>query len=139
MEPQKRTVEEELKKLFHAFKVQLMAVISNNNLNSEKWPIFMGLTDKTKTLKCLKSTTGDPQLEIEECNIMDLYKGTKELREFTFHGVILSKTTCSFESAEFPGWFLSTSIHPNMPVGLCKLGGTRIILFHSVKIPSPPK
>ncbi|XP_034292803.1 interleukin-36 receptor antagonist protein-like isoform X2 [Pantherophis guttatus] len=119
---------------------QLMAVVPNDNLDFKNRPIFMGLTGKTKALSCLKSTTGEPQLVILENNIMDFYSDTKEFKNFSFYVFTRgSKSTCCFESAAFPGWFLSTSIHPNMLVGLCKLGGPEIILFHFEKVASTPK
>uniref|UniRef100_A0A2D4IJQ0 Interleukin-1 n=1 Tax=Micrurus lemniscatus lemniscatus TaxID=129467 RepID=A0A2D4IJQ0_MICLE len=119
---------------------QLMAVVPNDNLDFRKRPIFMGLTGKTKALSCLKSITGEPQLVILEKNIMDLYRDTKEYKNFSFYVVTGgNKSNCWFESAAFPGWFLSTSIHPNMPVGLCKREGSDIILFHFEKIAATPK
>ncbi|XP_058050129.1 interleukin-36 alpha-like isoform X1 [Ahaetulla prasina] len=178
MEPQKKTVDEEMKDLFREFKdketvkdpwnfrmwdiehkyffyenndliaapldsrtpEQLMAVVPNDNLDFRNRPIFMGLTGKTKVLSCLKSTNDEPQLVILEKDIMDLYRDTKEFKNFSFYVITKgSLSTCCFESAAFPGWFLSTSIQPNMQVGLGKLKGPEILLFHFEKVASTPK
>ncbi|XP_026527155.1 interleukin-36 receptor antagonist protein-like isoform X2 [Notechis scutatus] len=126
--------------LYSMLPEQLMAVVPNDNLDFRNRPIFMGLTGKTKALCCLKSVTGEPQLVILEKNIMDFYRDTEELKDFSFYVVTApNKSNCWFESAAFPGWFISTSIHPNMPVGLCKGGGTDIMLFHFEKVASTPK
>ncbi|KAM3830977.1 interleukin-1 family member 10-like [Vipera latastei] len=169
MEPQKKTVDEELKDLFHAFKdkeivtepwnfqmwdieqkylffeknqliaaplesrlsEQLMAVVPNNNLDYKKYPIFLGLTGKCLALNCLLSVNGEPQLQILESNIMDLYRSNGLFKDYSFYVETNgSKMNCSFESAAFPGWFLSTSIQPNKPLGLCKRGGPKIITFY---------
>ncbi|ETE71733.1 Interleukin-1 family member 10, partial [Ophiophagus hannah] len=116
-----------------------MAVVPNDNLDFRNRPIFMGLTGKTKALSCLKSITGEPQLVILEKNIMDFYRDTKEFKNFSFYVVTRgNKSNCWFESAAFPGWFLSTSIHPNMPVGLCKQGAYYPDLKMSCLKPSKP-
>ncbi|XP_015682308.1 interleukin-36 receptor antagonist protein [Protobothrops mucrosquamatus] len=178
MEPQKKTVDEELKELFHAFKdkealnkpwdfrtwdieqkyfffeknqliaapldfrssVQLMAVVPNNNLEIRKRPIFLGLTDKRLVLAGQLSVNDEPQLVILEDDIMDLYRSTNESKNYSFYVVTkCSRMTCCFESVAFPGWFLCTSVQPNMPLGLCKAGDPKIILFHFLNVSSTPK
>ncbi|KAJ7305111.1 hypothetical protein JRQ81_010963 [Phrynocephalus forsythii] len=108
---------------------QLIRVLPNTNLDPKKQPIFMSPSDK-HTLSCIKSGSR-PQLQLAEENIVKLSKKGEELLNFSFY----SKTdgsveTCSFESAEFPGWFLSTSLEPNKPVGLSQQGGTENTLFY---------
>ncbi|XP_061448759.1 interleukin-36 receptor antagonist protein-like [Rhineura floridana] len=110
---------------------QLMAVVPNKALDPMYQPIFMGLSDKLHTLNCVQSDGGQPQLQLLVRDIMDLYKANEEFKSFTFY----SKTdgsdeTCSFESAAFPGWFLSTSHEPNRPLGLSHRGTTDITTFY---------
>uniref|UniRef100_A0A8C5S993 Interleukin-1 n=1 Tax=Laticauda laticaudata TaxID=8630 RepID=A0A8C5S993_LATLA len=65
----------------------------------------------------METNQGEKQVGIKET----LPNNTKEFKNFSFYVVTRgNKSNCWFESAAFPGWFLSTSIHPNMPVGLCK-------------------
>ncbi|KAL8173845.1 UNVERIFIED_CONTAM: hypothetical protein K2H54_027688 [Gekko kuhli] len=109
----------------------VMDVAPNLVLDSEKRPIFMGLKDRSKILSCVKSSEGLPQLQLVTGDIMGLYNRREESLEFTFYiQTEGSTTTCYFESAAFPGWFLSTSPEPNMPIGLSQQGGSDIILFY---------
>nr|XP_020667989.1 interleukin-1 family member 10-like [Pogona vitticeps] len=108
---------------------QLIRVLPNANLDPKMQPIFMAPND-THSISCIKSGS-HPQLQLVEQKIVELYKKKENLLSFSFY----SKTdgsleTCSFESAEFPGWFLSTSREPNKPVGLSQQGGTENTLFY---------
>ncbi|XP_077775752.1 interleukin-1 family member 10-like [Podarcis muralis] len=110
---------------------ELMVVLPNHSLEEKKRPIFIGLRDKSYTLFCVKSGEGQPQLKLEERKIHQLYEKNEEFKSFTFY----SKTEgngekCSFQSAEFPDWFISTSPEPNQPVGLSKQDGSANTLFY---------
>uniref|UniRef100_A0A8D2LJ79 Interleukin-1 n=1 Tax=Varanus komodoensis TaxID=61221 RepID=A0A8D2LJ79_VARKO len=112
---------------------QLMTVLPNNALDPTKLPIFMGLGTGRPTLSCVKSGAGQLQLQLV-VNIKDLYQKNEQLLSFTFY----SKTpegseTCSFESAEFPGWYLSTSSEPDKPLGLSQQGETKNTVFYFEK------
>ncbi|XP_062995566.1 interleukin-36 receptor antagonist protein-like [Elgaria multicarinata webbii] len=114
--------------------VYFMSVLVNRSLDSKKQPVFMGLENGQFTLSCVKSSEGQPQLKLVERDIMELYFKPEKQLSFTFYSKIDgSPETCSFESAEFPGWFLSTSFEPNMPVGLSHPGGTENTLFYFEK------
>ncbi|XP_060643524.2 interleukin-36 receptor antagonist protein-like [Anolis sagrei] len=110
---------------------QLMEVLPNTALDSKMMPIFMGPQGRKQCLSCEKSAEDQLQLQLKESDIKKLYEGKEKSLPFTFY----SKTdggpeTCSFESAEYPGWFLSTSSEPNKPVGLSRQGGTENTLFY---------
>ncbi|KAK9395130.1 interleukin-36 receptor antagonist protein-like [Crotalus adamanteus] len=110
---------------------QLMAVLPNTSLDKPRQPIFMGPENKNSCLSCVKSGNGQYQLELKEKAIKDLYWDPKNAKAFTFY----SKSdgngdTCSFESAEFPGWFLSTSSEAKKPLGLSQKGGPQNVLFY---------
>ncbi|XP_042327406.1 interleukin-36 receptor antagonist protein-like [Sceloporus undulatus] len=110
---------------------EFFAVIPNNSLDPEAQPIFIGLSDKTHTLFCMDSDEGEPQLKLVERNIMELYSKHEEFKSFTFYSRSDSQQqTCCFESAAFPGWFMSTSKELNKPVGLSREGGTEITNFY---------
>ncbi|XP_039212556.1 interleukin-1 family member 10-like isoform X1 [Crotalus tigris] len=108
-----------------------MAVLPNNALDPRHQPIFIGLRDGSRTLSCTLSNEGQPQLHLVERSIMELYNQNQKFLDFSFY----SKTdgsleTCSFESAQFPGWFISTSFEPNKPISLGQKGGPGITLFY---------
>ncbi|XP_063167438.1 uncharacterized protein LOC134502848 [Candoia aspera] len=67
-----------------------------------------------------------------ERDIMELYRQNERFLDFSFYSKMDgSSETCSFESAQFPGWFISTSSEPNKPIGLSQKGGTDITVFYS--------
>ncbi|XP_020819384.1 interleukin-1 receptor antagonist protein isoform X1 [Phascolarctos cinereus] len=82
----------------------------------EPHSVLLGIHDGSLCLACVKS--GDTvQLQLEAVNITDLDKDRNESKRFTF---IKSEngSTCSFESAACPGWFLCTQADPDRPVSL---------------------
>uniref|UniRef100_A0A8D2LIU3 Interleukin-1 n=1 Tax=Varanus komodoensis TaxID=61221 RepID=A0A8D2LIU3_VARKO len=111
----------------------LVASPRSVNTPGNTLPIFMGLGTGRPTLSCVKSGAGQLQLQLV-VNIKDLYQKNEQLLSFTFY----SKTpegseTCSFESAEFPGWYLSTSSEPDKPLGLSQQGETKNTVFYFEK------
>ncbi|XP_025030144.1 interleukin-1 receptor antagonist protein-like [Python bivittatus] len=109
---------------------QLIEVLPNYRLDAKRIPIFMGLGHQKYSLSCVKAGDGQHQIELKEKGIMEL-QHHPENKAFTFYSKSEGNAdTCSFESAEFPGWFLSTSSEPNKPVGLSQKGGPQNILFH---------
>ncbi|XP_070621649.1 interleukin-36 receptor antagonist protein-like [Erythrolamprus reginae] len=108
-----------------------MAVLPNNALDPRQQPIFMGLMDGLHTLSCTLSSEGQPQLHLVERKLMELYNQNQQFLDFSFYSKMDgSSETCSFESAQFPGWFISTSSEPNKPINLSQKGGTDITLFY---------
>ncbi|XP_008114231.1 interleukin-1 family member 10 isoform X2 [Anolis carolinensis] len=108
-----------------------MEVFPNTALDPQMQPIFMAPNGRKYSLSCMKSGAGQPQLQLTEADIKTLYQKNQKALSFTFY----SKTdgspgTCSFESAAFPGWFLSTSSQANKPMGLSRRGGAQNTLFY---------
>ncbi|KAL7981460.1 hypothetical protein Chor_002356 [Crotalus horridus] len=110
---------------------QLMAVLPNRSLDKPRQPIFMGPENKNSCLSCVKSGNGQYQLELKEKAIKELYWDSKNAKAFTFYSKSDGNgNTCSFESAEFPDWFLSTSSEAKKPLGLSQKGGPQNVLFY---------
>ncbi|XP_032084757.1 interleukin-36 alpha-like [Thamnophis elegans] len=113
---------------------QLMAVLPNKALDSAQYPMFMGPEKKKSCLYCVKSGTGQYQIELKEKDIMELEKDPQNAKAFTFYSKQEGNgDKCTFESAEFPDWFISTSSEAGKPIGLSQKGGTQNILFHFEK------
>ncbi|XP_036607323.1 interleukin-1 receptor antagonist protein [Trichosurus vulpecula] len=82
----------------------------------EPHSVLLGIHDGSLCLACVKS--GDTaRLQLEAVNITDLDKDRNKSKRFTF---IKSEngSTCSFESAACPGWFLCTQAEADRPVSL---------------------
>ncbi|XP_070621730.1 interleukin-36 alpha-like [Erythrolamprus reginae] len=108
-------------------------VIPNTSLDSKRHPIFIGANNHV--LSCKKSGDGQLQIELMEENIMILYRTPEKFKNFTFYSKSDGRPEiCTFESAEFPGWFISTSSEANKPTGLHQKGGPENVLFHFTKI-----
>uniref|UniRef100_A0A8C6VJ52 Interleukin-1 n=1 Tax=Naja naja TaxID=35670 RepID=A0A8C6VJ52_NAJNA len=109
--------------------ISLIAVLPNKTLDTAQKPIFMGPENKKSCLSCVKSGNGT-QITKEK-DIMDLYRDPNNTKAFTFYSKSAGNAdTCSFESAEFPGWFLSTSLEAKKPIGLSQKEGPQNILFY---------
>ncbi|XP_026573831.1 interleukin-36 alpha-like [Pseudonaja textilis] len=108
-------------------------VIPNNSLDSKRNPIFIGAGNHV--VSCIKSGDGQLQMQLKEENIMILHKTTEKFKNFTFYSKSDGRPEiCTFESAEFPGWFISTSSELNKPIGLSQKGGPENVLFYFRKI-----
>ncbi|XP_042327487.1 interleukin-36 alpha-like isoform X2 [Sceloporus undulatus] len=116
---------------------ELLTVVPNTGTpqaDKNIFPIFMGLQDGKHVLSCAESG-GRPQLQIADEDIMNLYQKNEPLKTFTFlnHTGGSNQETCSFESAAFPGWFISTSSEANKPISLEREGGAAITTFYFKK------
>ncbi|XP_061448605.1 interleukin-1 receptor antagonist protein-like isoform X1 [Rhineura floridana] len=117
----------------------LFTVTPNSGIKEKEniFPIFIGTHNGARTLSCVESGGGQPQLNLEDRGIMDLYREKQELKSFTFFCKSgSSKETGSFQSAAFPGWFISTSSEPNKPISLSHQGGAEITEFYFEKTKS---
>ncbi|XP_032084812.1 interleukin-36 alpha-like [Thamnophis elegans] len=113
---------------------QLIAVLPNKSLDSAQYPMFMAPEKKNSCLSCVKSGTGQYQIELKEKDIRELEKDPQNAKAFTFYSKPAGNgDKCTFESAEFPGWFMSTSSEAGKPIGLSQKGGTQNILFYFEK------
>uniref|UniRef100_A0A8C5KMV1 Interleukin-1 n=1 Tax=Jaculus jaculus TaxID=51337 RepID=A0A8C5KMV1_JACJA len=77
--------------------------------------LFLGIHGGKLCLSCVKSGD-DIRLQLEEVNITDLSKNKEQDKRFIFIRSEKGPTT-SFESAACRGWFLSTALEADQPVG----------------------
>ncbi|XP_061448609.1 interleukin-1 receptor antagonist protein-like isoform X2 [Rhineura floridana] len=160
--PNKMTVDQKMKDLFHHFSTAKPHLDVHNEVLDKPWFykiwdvdqkfLFLhnnmvlaaprdsnspGTHNGARTLSCVESGGGQPQLNLEDRGIMDLYREKQELKSFTFFCKSgSSKETGSFQSAAFPGWFISTSSEPNKPISLSHQGGAEITEFYFEKTKS---
>ncbi|XP_053573750.1 interleukin-1 beta [Bombina bombina] len=92
-----------------------MAFYTARSINkATKQPVALGLKERNLYLSCV-STENGPELCLEE--VRDVRKiSSSELQRFVFlryENSPNSSTKSSFESAAFPGWYISTSQHEN--------------------------
>ncbi|XP_036605988.1 interleukin-36 alpha-like [Trichosurus vulpecula] len=91
-------------------------------------PIYLGIADHKLCLCCAESG-GKPQLKLEERDIMELYGTQKAEKSFVFfqNG---NGNTSTFESAAYPGWFISSSEENGKPITMTKGVGKHNIHFY---------
>ncbi|XP_062995563.1 interleukin-36 alpha-like [Elgaria multicarinata webbii] len=112
--------------------VKLIAVVPNRAIPEKEntYPIILGHKDGNHVLSCVEAG-GQPQLQIVEKRIMDLYNKNEEFKSFSFFSKTgPSNDPCNVESVAFPGWFISTSTEPNKPIALSRPGQTEITDFY---------
>ncbi|KAM7078262.1 interleukin-36 beta-like isoform 1-T2 [Molossus nigricans] len=84
--------------------------------------IYLGIKDVDLCLFCAK-IDGQPTLQLEEKQIMALYKEKNAQEPFLFLRS-LEGSTSSFQSFAYPGWFIATSSEVGQPVTLTQERGT---------------
>ncbi|XP_020007120.1 interleukin-36 receptor antagonist protein [Castor canadensis] len=105
----------------HAGKVikgEKISVVPNRSLDAKLSPVILGVQGGSQCLSC--GTEKEPILKLEPVNIMELYLGAKESKNFTFYRRDMGFTS-SFESAAYPGWFLCTVPEADQPVRLTQI------------------
>ncbi|XP_062934891.1 interleukin-36 receptor antagonist protein [Cynocephalus volans] len=105
----------------HAGKIikgEEISVVPNRWLDARLSPVILGIQGGSKCLSC--GTGQEPTLKLEPVNIMELYFGAKESKNFTFYRRDMGLTS-RFESAAYPGWFLCTMPEVDQPVQLTQL------------------
>ncbi|XP_043324733.1 interleukin-36 alpha-like isoform X1 [Cervus elaphus] len=77
-------------------------------------PVYLGLKEPELCLFCTK-VKGQPVLQLQEQNIMDLYHQTEPVKPFLFYHDQKGRAS-SFESVAFPGWFIGSCSNGSCPV-----------------------
>nr|XP_004452063.2 interleukin-36 receptor antagonist protein [Dasypus novemcinctus] len=101
-----------------AIKGEEISVVPNRSLDARLSPVMLGVQGGSQCLSCGQGQ--EPALSLEPVNIMDLYRSAEESKGFTFYRRSTGLTS-SFESAAFPGWFLSTEPTADQPLRLARL------------------
>ncbi|XP_048209486.1 interleukin-36 receptor antagonist protein [Perognathus longimembris pacificus] len=100
------------------FKGEEISVVPNRSLDARLSPVILGVQGGSQCLSC--GMEKEPILKLEPVNIMELYLGAKESKNFTFYRRDMGLTS-SFESAAYPGWFLCTVPEADQPVRLAQI------------------
>ncbi|XP_006035585.2 interleukin-36 receptor antagonist protein-like isoform X1 [Alligator sinensis] len=105
-----------------------ISVVPNQFMDRGNYPIIMGIEDGNRCLSC--GTASEPQLQLENENIMTISNSQSDASRFTFFNTPQGNTH-HFESAAYPGWFICTSQKSNEPVSLTnQLGQVNITDFY---------
>ncbi|XP_043837173.1 interleukin-36 alpha-like [Dromiciops gliroides] len=86
-------------------------------------PIYLGIKASGFCLCCAMNGE-QPQLQLVEKNIIDLYKEPEAVKPFVFY-LNSTGSTSTLESAAYSGWFISTSPDKNQPVTLTQNLGSQ--------------
>ncbi|XP_074837987.1 interleukin-36 receptor antagonist protein-like [Carettochelys insculpta] len=105
-----------------------VTVVPNRHLERKRCPLILGVQGGSKGLSC--GNDGQPQLQLEDVQLLNLFHQEKEAKCFTFYKTY-NGSTHSFEAAAYPGWFLCTSTQVNKPISLTmQLGQSAITDFY---------
>uniref|UniRef100_A0A4W5MXW1 Interleukin-1 n=1 Tax=Hucho hucho TaxID=62062 RepID=A0A4W5MXW1_9TELE len=83
-------------------------------------PVVLGI-DQWK-LSCSKQTdSATPVLQLERCeDQLTTIGAQEETVRFLFYKRTTGISLTTFESAMYPGWFISTSLEPSQPIEMCQ-------------------
>ncbi|NXD88876.1 I36RA protein, partial [Halcyon senegalensis] len=95
--------------------VEPISVVPNRHLERQRCPLIVGIRGGSQALSC--GTGPEPQLKLEEVKLLDLFKQGEEATPYTFYKTY-GGSTHTFESAAFPGHFLSTALGHGEPLAV---------------------
>ncbi|NXS52957.1 I36RA protein, partial [Brachypteracias leptosomus] len=104
-----------------------ISVVPNRHLERKRCPLIVGVRGGSWALSC--GTGPEPQLELEEVALLDLF-AREEATPYTFYKTF-GGSTHTFESAAFPGCFLSTSKGHGEPLTLAN--ASAITTFYLIR------
>ncbi|XP_072702494.1 interleukin-36 receptor antagonist protein-like [Ciconia boyciana] len=94
---------------------ELISVVPNKHLERRRCPLIVGIRGGSQALSC--GTGPEPQLKLEDVGLLDLFSRGTEATPYTFYKTF-GGSTHTFESAAFPGRFLSTALGPGEAVSV---------------------
>uniref|UniRef100_A0A452IVS4 Interleukin-1 n=1 Tax=Gopherus agassizii TaxID=38772 RepID=A0A452IVS4_9SAUR len=107
---------------------KMVSVVPNRTLERKRCPLILGIKGGSQGLSC--GTAEQPQLQLEDMHLIDLFYQDEEAKRFTFFKTY-NGSTHRFEAAAYPGWFLCTSTQANEPISLTtRPGETAITDFY---------
>ncbi|TFJ96646.1 NAD(P) transhydrogenase subunit alpha [Platysternon megacephalum] len=101
-----------------------VSVVPNRGLERKRCPLILGIKGGSQGLSC--GTAEQPQLQLEDMHLIDLFYKDEEAKRFTFFKTY-NGSTHHFEAAAYPGWFLCTSAQANEPISLTTRPGEATI------------
>ncbi|NXS39130.1 I36RA protein, partial [Balaeniceps rex] len=105
-----------------------ISVVPNRHLDRRRCPLIVGIRGGTRALSC--GTGTEPQLKVEEVELLDLFSRGAEATPYTFYKTF-GGSTHTFESAAFPGRFLSTA--PGLGEALALAPPPAVTAFYLVR------
>lgn len=108
-------------------RINLSTYASPTGTSTKGQPVCLGITKSNLYLSCTKSASGNPHLSLEEVKNKEELKTIQEkdgLERFLFLRSVKGGSDNTFESARFPGWFISTATEEYQPVEMCAEANT---------------
>uniref|UniRef100_A0A663EPR6 I36RA protein n=1 Tax=Aquila chrysaetos chrysaetos TaxID=223781 RepID=A0A663EPR6_AQUCH len=105
--------------------VEPISVVPNQYLERRRCPLIVGIRGGTQALSC--GTGPEPQLKLEEVELLDLFSRGAEATPYTFYKTF-GGSTHTFEAAAFPGHFLSTTKGQGEALSLAPPPGRHLLL-----------
>uniref|UniRef100_A0A3B1JWD5 Interleukin-1 n=1 Tax=Astyanax mexicanus TaxID=7994 RepID=A0A3B1JWD5_ASTMX len=100
-----------------------LSTYASPSCNSTKGqPVCLGIAKSNLYLSCTESDSGSPHLSLEEVKNKEelkMIRGEDGLKRFLFLRSVKGGSVNTFESARFPGWFISTATEDYQPVEMC--------------------
>uniref|UniRef100_A0A8C3S2N1 Interleukin-1 n=1 Tax=Chelydra serpentina TaxID=8475 RepID=A0A8C3S2N1_CHESE len=99
----------------NASQEEKVSVVPNRGLERKRCPLILGIKGGRQGLSC--GTAEQPQLQLEDMHLTELFYKDEEAKRFTFFKTY-NGSTHRFEAATYPGWFLCTSAQANELISL---------------------
>ncbi|XP_072492858.1 interleukin-36 alpha-like [Notamacropus eugenii] len=112
----------------HPIKLRTAPCRDDSLEQSKGTAIYLGIADQKLCLSCAESG-GQPILKLEDKDIMILYRTQKAEKSFVFYHNANGNTS-TFESAAYPGWFISSSKENGKPIKMTKDVGKDNVNFY---------
>ncbi|XP_029624663.1 interleukin-1 beta [Salmo trutta] len=106
---------------------------ASTTTTNQALPVVLGI-DKWK-LSCSKQTdSATPVLQLECCeDQLTTIRAHEKTVRFLFYKNTTGFSLTTFESAMYPGWFISTSPEPSQPIEMCQKQDARKLINFMVK------
>ncbi|XP_029501789.1 interleukin-1 beta-like [Oncorhynchus nerka] len=106
---------------------------ASTTTTNQALPVVLGIDQWN--LSCSKQTdSATPVLQLERCEDQLTTIGAQEKTvRFLFYKNTTGFSLTTFESAMYPGWFISTSLEPSQPIQMCQKQDARKLINFMVK------
>ncbi|XP_048369196.1 interleukin-36 receptor antagonist protein-like [Sphaerodactylus townsendi] len=93
---------------------EILSVLPNRYMDRARIPLILGVKGGSQGISCGKDN--DPKLQLEDTNLIHLFYNEEEAKRFTFFKHY--NGTHTFESANYPGWYLCSPLEAHNPLTL---------------------